>query len=499
MDSKFLPRPNPLMYEINTAAWLFELSRKLGKPVHLGEVPSAEWDRLKMLGMDFVWLMGVWSRSQEGRKVSLNDPEFHRLFESVLPECQPEDIIGSCYSIGSYDVDPLVGTLDDIDSVRAELHQRDMGLILDFVPNHTGMDHHWVIEHPEYYIRAAEEDYLKDPSAFFPVDIKGDTIYVAHGRDPNFPAWTDTAQLNYFNPETRSALLQRLTQISRHCDGVRCDMAMLVLNDIFSRTWGWANRGSEYPSPNEEFWRQAALQLPDLVWIAEAYWDTEWALQQLGFDYVYDKRLYDRFRNSQPHEVYLHLTAGLDFQNKLLRFIENHDELRSVTAFGGEKVRAAAALFSGLPGMKLYFHGQLEGQTIRLPLQIRQSRPEPVNSELESFYEKLLSITNREIFHIGNWRLKEVQPYGDNLADNVIAYVWQMDNRFSLVVVNLSDTASIGIVPFQDEISELQTYSFIDLLSGHDFTLSGKLMAHPGLRIRLNGYQAQIWEISPAG
>jgi glycosidase len=497
MTGKYLPRANPLLYEINTASWLFELSRKHNQDIHLGEVPPQEWDRLKMLGMDYVWLMGVWNRSQEGRKVSLNDPDFHFLFDSVLPECQPEDIIGSCYSISSYDVDPLVGTLDDIDRVRAELRKRNMGLILDFVPNHTGVDHHWIDEHPDYYIQVNEEDYHRDPTAFFPINSKGQRIYIAHGRDPNFPSWTDTAQLNYFNPATRQALLQRLEQISQHCDGLRCDMAMLLLNDVFTKTWGWANQGPKYAMPAEEFWTQATTLLPDLIWIAEAYWDTEWTLQQSGFDYAYDKRLYDRLRYSDPHEVFLHLKADLGFQSKLLRFIENHDELRSITAFGLKKTQACAVLFSALPGMKLYFHGQLEGKTIRLPLQIRQSKFEPVNDDITAFYDTLLSIINCETFHSGDWKLKEVGKYGDESASNVIAQTWNKENRIFLFLVNLSHSTSQGIVHFQDDVSELQNYSLTDKLSGQSFTLSGKLLAHPGLRFSLKDCEGQVLEITP--
>ena len=127
-------------------------------------------------------------------------------------------------------------------------------------------------------------------------------------------------------------------------------------------------------------------QVPDLVLIAEAYWDTEWTIQQLGFDFVYDKRLYDRMKSGHPHDVYLHLTAGLDYQSKLLRFIENHDEPRSVTAFGRGKVKAVAVLFSTLPGMKLFFQGQGEGRQIHLPLQIRRSKPEAADPELRDFY-----------------------------------------------------------------------------------------------------------------
>ena len=153
MPKKFLLRKNPELFEINTAAWLFELSQKLGKPYCSADVPSEEWDNLKALGMDLVWLMGVWNRSQEGRKLNLNSKEFRAFFETVLPTCSVEDIIGSCFSISSYGPDPLVGTWEDLAHARDELHKRGMGLILDFVPNHTGMDHHWITEHPEYYIQ----------------------------------------------------------------------------------------------------------------------------------------------------------------------------------------------------------------------------------------------------------------------------------------------------------------------------------------------------------
>lgn len=497
MIEKFLPRKHPLIYEINTAAWLFQLSQKIDRPVHLGDIPGEEWDRLKQAGMDYIWLMGIWKRSEEGRKLSLNDPEFHRLFTSVLPGWQPEDIIGSCYSIQSYVVDPTVGTMEDIDHTREELHRRNIGLILDFVPNHTGIDHPWVTEHPEYYIQLSETDYQKDENASYPINKEGVTLYLAHGRDPYFPPWTDTAQLNYFNPDTRLALLETLEIISSHCDGLRCDMAMLVLNDIFNKTWGWTNRNSSFKMPSEEFWHEATQRFSGLVWIGEAYWDTEWALQQMGFDYVYDKRLYDRLRHSSPREVYLHLMADLDYQSKLVRFIENHDEERSVMAFGEEPARAAAVLFSGLPGMKMYFQGQLEGRKIRLPLQIRASSREAVNTDIESFYAKLLSAISDEGFHSGVWNLITVLPDGGDTSGNIIAYRWETDNRILLVLVNLSPENSRGRIAFQRDISEETDYSFNDLMDRQSFSIGGKLMAHPGIRVQLAAYQTRIMEIKP--
>ncbi len=497
MAGKFITRKNPALYEINTAAWLFELSRKLGRNILLGEIPPQEWDRLKDLGMDYVWLMGVWSRSQEGRKMNIDSQEARAFYETVLPACSPEDILGSCYAIGSYGPDPLVGSWQDLDKARAEINQRGMGLILDFVPNHTGVDHHFIDEHPEYYIRGTRDDYLQDKTAFFPVKQAGALWYIAHGRDPNFPPWSDTAQLDYFNPDVREVMIQRIEEIARHCDGIRCDMAMLVLNAIFHRTWGWANKNPARAIPRQEFWEQAISRVPGLVYIAEAYWDTEWTLQQLGFDFTYDKRLYDRLRGGLPHEVYLHLTAAPDYQARLLRFIENHDELRSVLAFGKGKTEAVATLYSTLPGMRLFFDGQLEGKQIRLPLQIRRSRPEPVDPVIQAFYTRLIPEINREIYHAGHWKLKPVFIDDESSAENIIAFLWEMGGLRRLVTVNLNQHPSRGRITLQDDVDESQTYVFSGILSEGRFQECGKILAHPGFILNLTGYQAQIWQIEP--
>jgi len=362
--------------------------------------------------------------------------------------------------------------------------------------NHTGIDHHWVIENPNYYINVDEDTYLKDKNSYFPAEFDRKTSYLAYGRDPYFPPWTDTVQLNYFNPATRRAMITRLKEIALHCDGVRCDMAMLVLNDIFQRDWGWANLNPVYPKPEREFWAEAIEQVPELVYIAEAYWDTEWTLQQLGFDFVYDKKLYDRIRTGSPKDVYLHLTADIGYQKKLLRFIENHDELRSAAVFGKNKAEMAAVLYSALPGMKLYFHGQMEGRMIKMPLQIRQTRFEAVDLEIQTFYHRLLTKVNEPVFHNGDWRLKQVMSDSDSTNDSLIAYLWKLGDELRLVTANLSRSSSRGKINFQEDIPESAEYLFKDAMTGQNFTASGKLMALPGLSFSLEGFQARIFDIS---
>lgn len=498
MAKKYQYRRHPALYEINTVAWLFELSQKYGSPVSLAAVPAAEWDRLQAYGMDFVWLMGIWQHSQASCRICLQNSNLQQQFQTVLPGFTQTDIIGSPYSVASDGLDPVIGSWEDIDLVRTELHKRGMGLILDFVPNHTGIDHSWLSEHPEYFIQVSEADYRNYPESFFPLEYEDRHLYIAHGRDPNFPPWTDTAQLNYFNPAVRQAMIQRLKQMSHHCDGVRCDMSMLVLNQVFQKTWGWANRDTSFNMPGEEFWSEAIRYVPDLVYFAEAYWDTEWTLQQLGFDFTYDKRLYDRIRYTNPPELYLHLTAGMDFQKKLVRFIENHDEARSAAALGPGKVEAAAALYAGLPGMKLHFHGQWEGKQLRLPLQLRQTQPEVPDPGIKAFYNQLLPIVNSAIFHEGIWELKETYRDLDDTAVNLICYLWKLADRLALVIVNLSTAPAECRICFEDDVDESINYTSIEKFTGKQTVQNGKLMAHPGLRFNLAGFQACIFDIMPS-
>jgi hypothetical protein len=495
MSAKYWPRDNPALFEINTIAWLWELAQKLGKTITLGQVPGSEWDLLKTKGMDFIWLMGVWKRSPRGRLISLNSSHFRASFETVLPGFKDKEIIGSPYAVQSYQPDPRIGSWDELKIVQHQLHQRGMGLILDFVPNHTAIDHPWVSSNPEYYILGSAQDYQNQPESYFKVETKGQNYYVAHGRDPNYPPWTDTAQINFFNPDARAALIKQVRQISQYCDGLRCDMAMLVMNDIFQRVWG---RPSGLTSLPVEFWIELTQTLPELIYIAEAYWDTEWALQQMGFSFVYDKRLYDRLKNNPAVDIYSHLKADITFQSKLVRFIENHDEARSLEAFGAARVKPAAALYSLLPGMKLYFHGQLQGRRVKLPVQLSHARVENADLDIESFYNQLLAAVNDDVAHRGLWKLKAVYPHADENSGNLIACTRQLHQDIKLVIVNFSSQPAQGRIVFQDDIQESLEYLFIDRLNGERFTRQGVWMAHPGLIFELSGYQASLFDISPS-
>jgi glycosidase len=486
-------RENPCLYEINTVAWLYELSRKYGKPFTVGNIPAPEWDRIRELGFDFVWLMGVWKRSRTGKEIFRNDPVYHS-FVGTLPDFEEADFTGSPYSIAAYEPDPLIGSWEDIDRVREVLNERHMGLILDFIPNHTAHDHPWVSLHPEYYIQGSENDFNRDPQAFARFEKEGLPLFIAKGRDPFFPPWHDTLQLNYFNAGAHCALVGELRKISKHCDGVRCDMAMLVLDEIFHRTWGWSKKYNHNVPAKYEFWTEVRYAVPKFILMAEAYWETEWTLQQLGFDFVYDKRLYDRMISSSPQDLCMHLEADITFQKKLVRFLENHDEYRSAALFGRERLMSRAVLFSTVPGMKLYHQGQLEGRRIKLPVQFRRTAPENPDPDIEALYHKILSIISQEVFHSGQWQFLEVMFDGDDTFRNFVAYLWKSDGTVKLVAVNLGRDVSRGRISLKDIVDREKQYVLFDELNDREYVRSGGAMTDPGLHIVLEGYRAHIFD-----
>jgi len=157
--------------------------------------------------------------------------------------------------------------------VRKKLRARGVALFLDFVGNHTAHDHPWVREHPEYYVQGTKQDFERDPGSFRLVETPKGSFFIALARDPYFPPWKDVAQLNHFSPQMRAAQLADLRTIAGHCDGVRCDMAMLHLRDIFGGIWGRYLGNS--PPPATEFWTDAApaWKTPDADGLFALMWD----------------------------------------------------------------------------------------------------------------------------------------------------------------------------------------------------------------------------------
>ncbi|MEI8020366.1 MAG: alpha-amylase family glycosyl hydrolase, partial [Schlesneria sp.] len=335
----------PMLYQINTRVWLTELSGKLGRTATLDDIPDSELDRLASLGFEWLWFLSVWQTGPRSRQVSRTNPEWRADFEETLPDLKEDDIQGSGFAITGYTVHENFGGNVALARLRERLHERGMKLMLDFVPNHMGLDHPWVDNHPDYFIQGTGNDLAQTPHNFVWVQSRQRDLLLAYGRDPYFGGWVDTLQLNYANSAMQMAMIGELVRIAGQCDGVRCDMAMLVLPDVFEKTWG-----KRAPL----FWPMATKHVrerfPKFVFLAEVYWDMEWTLQQQGFDYTYDKRLYDRLRGGQARSVREHLNAGLDYENKLARFLEKHDAPRAAATFSPDVHHAAAVISSLSPG-----------------------------------------------------------------------------------------------------------------------------------------------------
>ena len=470
----------PSLYEINTWVWLSDLSEKYRKPIDLCSVPPAEWDAIAAYGFDAVWLMGVWERSPAGIAIANKNSGLLEDIRRALPDFRPEDNVGSAYCIRRYVVDHHLGGPEGLAAARAALAQRGINLLLDFVPNHVAPDHPWTTDHLDYFIRGTADDARDNPGAFLPVN----GTFCACGRDPFFPPWPDVLQLNAFNPQLRQAVIATLADIATQCDGVRCDMAMLVLNSVFERTWG----SRVGPPPPAEYWTDIITATKrshtGFLFIAEAYWDLEWQLQQLGFDFCYDKKLYDRLEHDSAEKVRLHLCADMAFQNKLLRFIENHDEPRAAATFSPAKERTVAVTTYTLPGTRLYYEGQLEGRKVRPPVFLGRRPPEPIDQPLHDFYVKLLAVANQPLLHDGDWQLLERSGWPDNTSFlNLVAWNWQKNDDRRVIAVNLSDSPLQALIHVPWTAGA--TWEFTDLLADVSYTRDGNDMASRGFYIEL--------------
>jgi hypothetical protein len=484
---------NPRVYEINTWVWLAELGTKTGASVNLSSVPSIGWDAIASLGFDAVWLMGVWKRSPAGIAIANKNANLLVDFRRALPDFRPQDNVGSPYCVRQYIVDPHLGGPRGLAIARKELAKRGLRLILDFVPNHVAPDHPWVSQHPEFFIRGTSDDLRADPTSYTEI---GGTVF-ACGRDPFFPAWPDVLQLNAFQSGLRAGVVKTLSDIAGQCDGVRCDMSMLEINVIFERTWG----GRAGQKPATEYWAEVILAIkkaqPDFLFIAEAYWDLEWELQQQGFDFCYDKKLYDRLEHDDAESVRLHLCGDVAYQQKLLRFIENHDEPRAAATFSAAKEKAAAVTTSTLLGARLFHEGQLEGRKVRLPVFLGRRPEEPIDRDLRDFYGKLLVAINDPVFRDGQWNLCERIGWPENPSyQNLVAWSWSKGDDRYLIVVNLSDSTAQARVKLSWENLGGSTWHLTDPLSGADYERSGDDVLSSGLYVDLGSWGYHFFRCS---
>jgi hypothetical protein len=484
----------PSLYQVNTRVYLTELGRRLGRPATLDDVPDDDVERWASLGFDWVWLLSVWRTGDAARRISRGNAEWRREFEETLPDLSEEDIGGSGFAITGYTVHPALGGDRALARLRQRLRARGLKLMLDFVPNHMAPDHPWVEEHPDYFVAGTELDLSREPRNYTWVRGKAGDRVMAHGRDPYFDGWPDTLQLDYSNPATHEAMAGELLRIASQCDGVRCDMAMLVLPEVFGRTW---------VRDAAPFWTavipRVRERVPGFTFMAEVYWDLEWTLQQQGFDYTYDKRLYDRLREVHARPVRDHLRAEPAFQDRLARFLENHDEARAAATFAPEAHRAAAVVTYLSPGLRFFHHGQLEGRTKRISPHLVRGPEEPLDTGLQGFYERLLCVLRQRVVRDGGFRLLECAPAweGNGSSDAFLAFAWELPSGERLVVaVNQAPHASQCFVrlPFADVGAH--DWLLRDELGSASYEREGRDLEARGLYLVAPAWHASVFSLN---
>jgi hypothetical protein len=482
----------PSLYQINTRVWLTDLSRSLGRRATLDDIPDSDLDRLAGMGFDWIWLLSVWRTGRIAQEVSRTNPEWRREFHETLPDLRDDDIEGSGFAITGYSVHPHLGGDAALARIRERLRARGLRLMLDFVPNHTAPDHPWAEQHLEYYVAGTEADLARAPQNYTHLRTRDGERVVAFGRDPYFAGWPDTLQLDYSNPATQAAMRGELVRIAGQCDGVRCDMAMLVLPDVFERTWG---RRAPLFWPDTT--RAVRERNPGFCFMAEVYWDLEWTMQQQGFDYAYDKRLYDRLREGHARPVREHMLAGLDYQDKLARFMENHDEPRAAAVFSPETHQAAAILTYLSPGLRFFHQGQFEGRRKRISPHLVRAPIEPTDEGIRQFYERLLPVLCRTAVRDGDWRLLECAPAWDGnwTQEGFVAFAWQSGNERLIVAVNYAGNQGQSRVrlPFADLAG--RTIRLHDLFSGARYERSGSDLSSAGLYVDLPAWGYHVFEV----
>jgi hypothetical protein len=496
----------PTLYEVNTRPWLYRLGQDLGlaRLATFDDVPEAALDQWAAQGFDWLYLLGVWQTGAAGQRVSASEAQWRQEYAAELADFGEEDVCGSPFAVTGYSVHSDFGGPAALARLRQRLRQRGIKLMLDFVPNHSALDYPWVISHPEFYVHGSEADLAAQPQNYVRVDAQQGSLVLAHGKDPYFDGWPDTLQLNYRHAGLRAAQQAELLRVAEQCDGVRCDMAMLLLPDVFLRTWAERSQPADGTPPIEVPWWPEAIdrvkeQRPVFVFMAEVYWDLEWELQCQGFDYTYDKRLYDRLRGVDAAGVGAHLGAGLDFQRKSVRFLENHDEPRAASVFPLGQHQAAAVLTYLAPGLRFFHEGQFEGWRVKTSLHLRRWAVEASDPILDVFYGQLLEVLKRAELRAGVWRLLKCRPAwdGNPTWEQFVAFRWQGEAGTRLLV-GVNYGPSQGQCYVAPDLPGLQgaQVGLRDLLGPEVYARDGTDLAQRGLYLDRPAWGYNVFELT---
>ncbi len=473
------------LYELNVRSWRTERSFELGRPATLDDVPEEMLDRLVEHGFTWLYLIGIWPTGPLSREVSMRDQHLRTYLGGVLPGFCDDDICGSPFMPGSYTVDPLLGGDTALARLRERARSAGMSLMLDFIPNHVGLDHAWMRDHPDFCIQGDEHQLAAQPDAW--CKLHGRVF--AHGRDPFFAPWKNSVQLDYSNPRLQEAMIQVASTIASQCDGLRCDLAMLLLKDVFENTW---------KRPMQPFWRKCLDRVraehPGTLFMAEVYWNREYELQQAGFDFTFDKILYDRLLSGDAESIRAHLRATREYQKHCVRFLENHAEQRAAMRFTAPAHHRGALLLTGMvPGLLLCNHGQDDGRRVHASTHASRRPPEDGSAEHREAYRDLMHLLSEPARQNGTWQMLE--PLGHDSP--LVGCLWTLQGHHALaLVVNASWHNANGAVqggPLFERDCQLQQC----FAATPPVQLKADALKHGGLPVSLPPWGSIAYRVMP--
>ena len=479
------------IYQLNTRIFCIE------NGVSILQSPESFFFSEEVLASDAVWLMGVWSPSPASIEICKKHEGLDHEFRKALPDLQVSDLIGSPYAVYEYKPNPLIASHSlQLKQFRYKLNTIGKRLILDFVPNHLAVDSPLIDQHPDLFLHKKEPNATVCKNSFL---HKNGRIYY-YGRDPYYDGWTDTVQWDFSHPETLRLHTKIILELADLCDGIRCDMAMLPLEDVFKSTHGL---------PALPYWKDLITSIkefrPGFLFIAEVYWNREYDLQQLGFDYTYDKTLYDRLKNRDGEGVRLHLEATEEYQNHSLRFLENHDEERAASIFG-EFSNSNFALLCFLPGSILYHQGQSDGRKIKVPVQLGRYPKEPSDYLTENFYQRAFTTIQRRQNKNLEFEIFELKPYSEEfpLKDCIVrSIVNREEKQIEILIFNSYSHEIMGALHLPENIREilkdLNKKEFIlqDIVSGENYSREKEVLLR-GIFIQLQAGKAHWFVVDYA-
>lgn len=490
-DSDWMP--NVILMAKTVLVWLDQLTKQYGYPItRLDQIPDAELDKLRDEGFTGLWLIGLWERSKASKRIK--------------QLCGNPEAAASAYSLYDYNIAQNIGGWDALSNLRQRLWQRGIRLASDMVPNHTGMDGEWVMNHPDYFIQRKDNPfpqytftgenlsqdsrtsiYLEDhyyskndcSVVFKRVDNQtGDTRYIYHGNDGTGLPWNDTAQIDFLNPQAREAVIQEILHVAQNFPIIRFDAAMVLAKKSIRRLWypepghgGDIATRSEYSLTTQqfndaipnEFWREVvdrvAKECPDTLLLAEAFWMMEgYFVRTLGMHRVYNSAFMNMLKKEENQKYRDTIKNTIKFDPQVLKryvnFMNNPDEETAIAQFGdGDKYFGVCTLMITMPGLPMFGHGQIEGFTEKYGMEYTKAYKDEKPSQylVERHWHDIFPLMKKRYLFSGvdNFLIYDLWQDG-KVNENVFAYSNGTDKERTLVFYNNKYDRAYGWIKQSD-------------------------------------------------